>query len=84
VENGLVIKGCRVIVPKALQGYILEKIHTGHMGISKCQLRARDTVFWPKINQQIKDIVNNCTTCQKYQESQMLEPMIPHEVPTAP
>ena len=54
------------------------------MGISKCQLRARDTVFWPGINQQIKDLVKSCSVCQKYQEHQMPEPIIPHAVPSVP
>lgn len=84
VENGVVLKGSRIIIPATMQSYVLEKLHAGHMGITKCQLRARDTVFWPRINQQIKDLVGKCTICQKYQESQMKEPMIPHEVPSVP
>ena len=84
VENGLVVKGCRIIVPTAMREYIMEKLHTGHLGITKCQLRARDSVFWPGINQQIKDLINRCLICQKYQDAQMREEMIPHDVPTTP
>ena len=56
----------------------------GHMGISKCQLRARDTVFWPGISKDITEMVRGCMVCQKYQDSQTREPMIPHEVPSTP
>ena len=84
MENGLILKGCRVIIPAKLRNSYMEKLHTGHMGITKTQLRARDTIFWPKINQDIKNTVGCCHVCQKYQASQPKEPLIPHEVPPTP
>ena len=46
VENGLILKGCRAIIPTKLRRYYMEKLHTGHMGITKTQLRARDTIYY--------------------------------------
>ncbi len=40
VENGLLLKGCRLVIPKSLQSDILEKLHTAHQGIAKCRERA--------------------------------------------
>ena len=36
VEDGLVLKGTRIIVPKSLQPDVLAQIHIAHQGIEKC------------------------------------------------
>ncbi len=79
VYDGIVLKAERVIIPKQLQRPILEQIHSGHQGIEKCRLRARDAVFWIGINTDIQDIVSKCSACQRNQRSQPKEPMIPIE-----
>ena len=38
VDNGLVIKGERIVIPETMQSEALQKIHAGHQGINKCQL----------------------------------------------
>ena len=84
MENGLIRKGCRVVIPTTLRSNYMSKLHMGHMGIAKTQLRARDTIFWSRINQDIKNTVGSCHVCQKYQASQTKEPFIPHDVPLTP
>ena len=32
--------------------------------VSKCRLRARTSVYWPGINDDISDLVGQCETCQ--------------------
>ena len=56
VENGLLFKGYRLIVPKNLRNQVLQIVHKGHFGIEKMQLRARKTVLWPGINKAIVEI----------------------------
>ncbi|KAL0149497.1 hypothetical protein M9458_055285 [Cirrhinus mrigala] len=34
VENGLLLKGCRLVIPKSLQSDIFEKLHAAHQGLS--------------------------------------------------
>ena len=47
MENGLITKGARLVIPSTLRRKVLEQIHEGHLGIEKCMLKARDSVFWP-------------------------------------
>ena len=47
MENGLITKGARLLIPSTLRRKVLEQIHDGHLGIEKCMLKARDSVFWP-------------------------------------
>lgn len=54
------------------------------MGINKSQLRARESLFWPNINSDIENFVNNCDTCLNFRNSNTDEPLITSEVPTKP
>ena len=40
--DGVLLKGERLIIPSCLQQNILQRIHMGHMGITKCTQRARE------------------------------------------
>ena len=53
MENGLITKGARLLIPSTLRKKVLEQIHNGHLGIEKCMLKARDSVFWPGISNDI-------------------------------
>ena len=49
LEDGLVLKGSRIIVPASMRNQVLQAIHLGHQGENKCILRARESVFWPRL-----------------------------------
>ena len=38
VEDGLILKGTRIVIPSKKREAILKLIHEGHLGISKCKL----------------------------------------------
>ena len=64
MENGLITKGARLLIPSTLRRKVLEQIHEGHLGIEKCMLKARDSVFWPGISNDICVTVEKCGICQ--------------------
>ena len=64
MENGLIIKGARLIIPSTLRRKVLEQIHKGHLGIEKCMLKVRHSVFWPGISNDIIETVEKCAFCQ--------------------
>ena len=84
VAKGLVLKGSRIVVPKALQAELLERIHEGHMGITKTLRRAREAVFWPGMSAAIIEKIENCSVCLENQPSQQRERLKPHEIPPLP
>ena len=65
-----------------MRNEILTKIHAGHQGREKCKQRARQVVFWPGINSDINNVVDNCETCQRHQHNYQKEPLKPYPVPT--
>ena len=68
--DGLLFKGNRLIVPKALRNKTLQVLHRSHMGIIKTQERARTSFYWPGLNIAIKSICQSCETCLQYAAKQ--------------
>ena len=73
IENGMILKGEQLIIPKLLQQWYLNAIHQGHQGITRCQQLAKSTIYWLGINNDIEKMINNCEPCQKHRASQPSE-----------
>ena len=84
VQNGLLFKGDRIIVPASLRKEMMEKVHSSHLGIEGCSRCAREVFFWPRINAELKDFILKCDVCHSYKPEQTLEPLMPHEIPSGP
>lgn len=54
----IIIKTHRIVIPVTLRKEVLTKIHTGHLGIEKCQNRAKQVMYWPGMYAQIEEMVN--------------------------
>ena len=57
VKDGLVTKSSRLLIPSTLKWKVMEQIHEGHQGMEKCMLKARESVFWPGISDDIWETV---------------------------
>ena len=79
VQDGLLMRGSRVVIPSALRLEMLDRIHTGH----KCRERAKQSLWWPGLSRQLEELVKNCSTCRKCL-NQRREPLIPTALPELP
>ena len=84
VYNGVIYRGERVCVPRALRPKMLKIIHSSHTGMVKCKQRARDLVFWPNMNKQIEEMVSTCEACLEHRAKPPREPMVIPPVPSLP
>ncbi|GFR76283.1 Pol polyprotein [Elysia marginata] len=82
--DGLLVYGDRIVIPYKMRKETLEKIYEGHLGITKCKERARASVWWPQINQEIKYRVARCQHCIEKKPTQRKEPLLTSEVPDRP
>ena len=71
------------VIPSSLQPDMLNAIHDGHLGITKCQGRASYSVWWPLIAEQIEAMVNRCHTCAKLRP-ETREPLLALSFPSKP
>ena len=55
VEDGLVLKGIRIVIPNKKHESVLKLIHEGHLGLNKCNLHTKETVYWPGLNDKLEE-----------------------------
>ena len=82
IEDGLVHKADRIVIPKALRQEVKNAIHTGHQGENKCVLLARQSVFWPGMTKEIREMVQDCSSCAEHQAAPSKLPILQPELPT--
>ncbi|MCG8079184.1 MAG: DDE-type integrase/transposase/recombinase [Candidatus Thiodiazotropha taylori] len=82
--NGLLLYRNRIVIPVSQRKEILNKLHAGHQGITKCREFAGQCVWWPTINKDITDKVQSCQFCQESRPAQRREPLKPTELPAGP
>ncbi len=82
-KNGLLCRGDCIIIPRQLRPEILNRLHDGHLGITRCMQRARQAVFWPGLTAEIHRLVERCETCIKNQPERKY-PMIQTSTPDGP
>ena len=84
MQEGLILFHDRIVVPMALRDSILQRLHEGHQGQTRCKMLARKAVYWRGINSDIERLVSACEKCLARRKLPPKEPMIPHEVPSRP
>lgn len=83
-QDGLLFRGQRVVVPKVLRRGMIERLHSAHVGIESCLRRARECLYWPGMNSEVKEYVQRCETCRTYDSKQPREPLHSHDPPESP
>ena len=76
--NGLLVKNLSAnhslphysfVTPGHLVQSVMQDLHcspfSGHLGIKRTLLKAKDLYFWPHMNSQLHDFVKNCQVCAR-------------------
>ena len=84
IQDGLIFKGERVVVPRASRSELLRGIHSSHLGVNGCLNRARECLYWPGMTADIKNYVSTCEACRVYEQGQVKETMMSPETPNRP
>ena len=82
-KNNLLLYGSRIVVPAILKRETLERLHSGHQGITRSRLRAKLSVWWPRISGEIERYIKQCSICSKHFKNRK-EPLIPTPLPEYP
>ena len=59
-------------------------MHESHLGTNKIRKVAKKHFYWPAMNSELENYVLSCLICQKYQRSNIKEPLNSHEIPKIP
>ena len=82
-DDGLLLKGPRLIIPGELQEEYLSRLHEGHLSANKVQENAKQHMYWTRIDADIEDYTKRCQECIKRSQVPK-EPLQPHDIPEGP
>ena len=83
-KNCLVLKRHRLVIPSRLRPQMLQIIEQRHMAMEKCLPKAKESLLWPGISRNIKELTANCATCIQFSKQLPKETLCPHSVPSFP
>ena len=84
IQDQLVFKGPRIIIPGALRREMMSMVHASHIGIEGCIQRAWDSLYWPRMNSDLKEYIGKCDICLSHRAVPGRESLLQHEIPERP
>ena len=82
MEDGLILYGCRLLIPVAMRRETLAHLHESHQGSMRTKQWARLTVYWPGIDNDIDNTITACKKCQDLLPSKPREPITSKPTPS--
>ena len=82
--DGLILVGARVVIPASLRQEIINRLLQMHQGATKIRQRARQSVYWPSMDNDVITAARSCQSCTELLPSYPSEPLQPHEPATRP
>jgi hypothetical protein len=79
--HGIIFRKQQIVVPKSLRGQLLRNMHLDHTGLTRTLSKVRQSVYWPGITNDVKNVIGSCYACQSSAKSNVREPMIPSPLP---
>ena len=83
IEN-VIFKDRKMLIPKKLRPIIMDGLHASHQGVSGMKANAKDRLFWPGLDGDIRTKRNQCRRCIENAPSQSAEPIITTPPPGLP
>ena len=87
VEDGLILKATRIVIPPSMRESVLHQLHKGHLGFSKCYNHAKQTGNGPNLRKELEELVLNCQLCLKHSQAKHKPkptPSLGQEIPAVP
>ena len=80
-QDGIVLQGRRLVVPKSLRSKMKAKYLAGHLGINSTLRHVQDLLYWPGMSTDVRNYVEICAVCASTPVKQPPEPVISRDVP---
>lgn len=86
VEDGLLVRGDRLVPPEVLKVRLIKGAHEGHLGKTLTKRRLREYFWWPQMDKDVDLYVGECVVCSRAEKSFYLRtpPLQPIGLPARP
>ena len=82
--DGVILKGCQVVIPKSLRAEVIGLAHEGHQHAEKTLSLLRQSSWFPKMRRDVLDYVDSCIACLAAIPQVTPVPMQPNMLPDGP
>ncbi|UYV60920.1 K02A2.6-like [Cordylochernes scorpioides] len=76
--QNLICRGNKLLIPKTQRSDMLKILHASHQGINNTIALAKRSIYWPGMNKEIEELINNCSICQQTSKEQILKNLCFH------
>ena len=84
VVDGLVLRGCRIVVPASLWQSVTTLAHEGRQGVVRTKQYLRMHLWFPGLDKRVETEIVQCMACQANTDIHQQEPLKTTELPTEP
>ena len=84
VTNDIVLRGTRIVLPKALRSRAMKIAHEDHAGVTRCKHRLRSKLWWPGMDRDIETHVKCCHPCEVTSQPSPPTPIHSTPLPNGP
>ena len=81
-EDGLLMKGDKIVLPKEIWNEVIECAHKGHMGAKMCAKLIKENYYFPDIEKLVNERVLDCEECDANTDTSKLNPILSSTMPT--
>ena len=82
-SKGIILCGTRIVMPHVLQQRAIDLAHISHLGITKTKALIREKIWFPGVDEMIKNTIAKCIPCQAV-GTNTKEPIGSTEMPERP
>ena len=84
IEEDLILRGERIVVPEKLRKQVVQIAHESHLGIVKTKQLIKETMWFPNIDRWVDTEIHSCLACQAVTATPSQEPLKCTELPEEP
>ena len=78
-EDGIVLKGQKIVVPLSLRQEMKKRLHAAHTGYDSMISILWNSIFSPGLSKEIKQLADQCETCQRHKNRNQKESLYQHD-----
>ena len=83
-SKNIILCGSCLNASQSLRSRVLSKAHEGQQGLVKIKQLIREKIWFPGINKDVKNMVDNCLPCQTVGNTNKPVPLRMNELPPVP
>ena len=83
-QDGILLRGSRILIPPLLQKQVVDLAHIGHQGIVKTKMLLREKVWFPGLDQLVESKISSCIACKCTHDSKPRNPLQMTNLPEKP